>query len=49
MKELDVSHGSIFEKKKFSMFIPEVESLLKEKKSKTVVLFGVEVSLQSGP
>ena len=43
MKELDVSHAAKFEKKTFSMFVPEVETFLKEKNLKTIVLFGVEV------
>lgn len=43
--ELDVSHGTVFEKTKFSMVLPEVEekmNLLCDGGVKQVILFGIE-------
>ncbi|KAF2073835.1 hypothetical protein CYY_004862 [Polysphondylium violaceum] len=42
VSELDVSKHSVFEKTKFSMFVPEVEKKLKELNTKSIVISGIE-------
>ncbi|KAJ3287515.1 Isochorismatase domain-containing protein 1 [Borealophlyctis nickersoniae] len=43
VKELDISNAAVVAAKtKFSMMVPEVEGFIKEKKIKSVVLFGIE-------
>ena len=44
--EIDISKASVFDKTKFSMFIPAVqEQLMKRPEAKTVVLFGIETQV----
>lgn len=46
--DIDVSSAKVFSKTLFSMVIPEVEQELeKEGDRKSVVLFGIEVSVKS--
>ena len=46
--DIDVSNAKVFSKTLFSMVIPEVEQELeKEGDRKSVVLFGIEVSVKS--
>jgi hypothetical protein len=43
--ELDVSDAVInLQKTKFSMFLPEVEAVLKKHNTKSIVLLGIEVN-----
>lgn len=47
MADIDVSSAKVFSKTLFSMVIPEVEQELeKEGDRKSIVLFGIEVSVK---
>lgn len=44
--EIDISKASVFDKTKFSMFIPAVQEILEKRpEAKTIVLFGIETQV----
>ena len=47
VQELDISDSALtMSKTKFSMFLPEVETVLKKNNTKSVILVGIEVNNQ---